>query len=233
MISAGNSKLGSIRNWSLPVLKTCPGASAICEKLCYASKGRAGTKANRDKYERNLTDSTFPNWVGDMIAKITAADDTYFRVHVAGDFYDADYVEKWRQIAQGCPKTTFVAYTRSWAAPGMLESLTQLASEPNFVLWFSTDSTMGQPPAVARVRIAYLSCNDTDVPAYPVDLVFRDKPKTLKKKMGLHNSWVCAYEQCSVEKSKVTCDRCRYCYRQRPGVNDVSQVSYNRDAAAA
>jgi hypothetical protein len=47
----------------------------------------------------------------DFVARITAEIHRRgvqtLRIHVSGDFYEADYVKKWAAITRRCPRTTF------------------------------------------------------------------------------------------------------------------------------
>jgi hypothetical protein len=36
----------------------------------------------------------------------------YFRIHVAGDFVDQGCLDEWIGLAQGCPETNFLAFTK-------------------------------------------------------------------------------------------------------------------------
>jgi len=68
------------------------------------------------------------------------------RVHVGGDFYDADYAEKWLEIGKRFPEVRFLAYTRSWRVPEVREILEEIRKLPNFALYASTDVDTGPPP---------------------------------------------------------------------------------------
>ena len=110
-----------------------------------------------------------------MIAEIRRGMVRVVRVHTSGDFYDAGYVRKWAEVARACPGTAFFAYTRSWRREEVLAELIGLARLPNVFLWFSEDRDTGRPPAVPRVRRAYLLADgeaEDGVPA-DADLVFR------------------------------------------------------------
>lgn len=164
-------------------------------------------------WERNRLACEAPGWVEAMIADIAKHGDDYIRIHVAGDFYSQEYINAWLQIVRNCPQTTFVAYTRSWNCAELLPGLEELSRENNFVLWFSVDSSMPQPPVVPGVRVAFLSCSDDDVPDYPIDLIFRDNPKTPAK--SLKGVRVCPYEQHIVDKKQIQCRKCLICYKRK------------------
>jgi len=74
-----------------------------------------------------------------------------FRLHVSGDFFNADYCSAWFEICKAFPQTRFWGYTRSWANPEMREALERLRDLPNMQLLASTDPTMPLPPDGWRV----------------------------------------------------------------------------------
>lgn len=211
MLRLGNSKLGlAIWTFSLPAGTTCPGASPICERLCYAKKGRFSFRGVKAFYRRNLSISRGPNFVAKTIREIREKGVQNVRVHTSGDFYSAAYTARWRKIVRACPKTTFFAYTRSWRIPDILDELVLLAAEPNFYLWLSCDRDTGEPPVIPKVRRAWMAADDADVPPFPVDLVFRDKRTTpLKRMRGI---LVCPTNQKIQRKEKITCTTCRLCF---------------------
>jgi hypothetical protein len=97
-----------------------------------------------------------------MIADLKRQFARVVRVHVAGDFYDEDYTQKWLEVIQELPHVQFFAYTRSWRVSDILPSLIQLAREPNMHLWWSIDRETGGAPFVPGVRVAYMAINDID-----------------------------------------------------------------------
>jgi len=68
------------------------------------------------------------------------------RLHVAGDFYEGEYVDKWIEICKALPGWKFYSYTRSWQIPEIKERLEELRRLDNFVLYASTDEYTGKPP---------------------------------------------------------------------------------------
>jgi hypothetical protein len=193
--------------------KTCPGASEICSKICYAKKGYYSYTSVKQSYARNEQLRTFADWESKVIDEIKHNKVKTFRIHASGDFDSVNYILKWLRIVQSCPDTNFYAYTRSWAEPYMLDALLQLSAQANMQLWWSTDKSMPEPPRNARVKIAYVSVDSEDAPIYPVDLVFRHKPgKVPIKKMGVNNALVCPVENGVTYKIKMTCERCGFCF---------------------
>ena len=233
MLTHKNSKLGSrIWAWSLPVFKTCPGASAVCKAVCYADRGHLLMLNRRGFYESRLAVSRQTSFVSRIVSSVRANSVDVLRVHVSGDFYSADYVHKWRLIARRCRTTQFYAYTRSWADPSIRHALWQLGREPNFQLWLSTDRSMPRPPRWQGVRTCYLMTNDDDQPAYPVDLVFRDKTPSIMKRAA-NGSLVCPYDN---GVTTTNCSQCKLCWRAqksngKPAAASLPLVSLSIDAA--
>jgi hypothetical protein len=131
------------------------------------------------------------------------------RIHTSGDFYDVAYIRRWIRIVKALSDVTFYTYTRAWMEPCLLEELKKLGRLHNMVLWLSTDRTMPQPPRDLGFPVGYLSTNDSDVPKYPVDIVFRDKPTTPRRMLG--GNLVCPFEQ--LDGRKITCTHCKLCFQ--------------------
>ena len=221
LLSAGNTKLGpSIRSFSLPhgTDRDCPGRTAVCTRLCYVSRYTQrfalSYQGNRDQADR-----------ADFVQRMTAEARLYrtVRVHTAGDFYSAEYVRKWIQIARGSPHTLFYAYTRSWRGGDsrLLEALVELSRLPNTVVNISTDRDTGIPGWLHQAfggwrRLVYMAVDDQDIPrdlqGQPerVQIVFRVKRSTVRAKQG--GSTVCPAEN-GISDNSVTCERCRLCFR--------------------
>ena len=211
MLSRGNTKLGSrIWAWNLPVVKTCPGASAACLELCYARRGRFHSPTVQAAHWQNLERAEHARFVPRLVDYLAWQNIQCVRIHVSGDFYSARYVRKWLAVVRQSPHITFYAYTRSWRVPRLRKALLELAACPNFSLWLSSDSSLPRPPVWPGCRTCYLSQRDEDLPGYPVDLVFRDQPQSVRKHLG--GALVCPAENGVTE---MTCDRCRLCWHAR------------------
>lgn len=214
MLYPGNGKLGAgIWTWSIPPVSTCPGRSVECEKLCYARGGFFAMPSVMGAYAKNLELAKRSDFPALVRAELLAKGIQTLRIHVAGDFYDADYTRKWLKIIRQNRQTRFFAFTRSWRDPKVLPILLELAREKNLQLWFSWDRAMPYPPRVKNVRIAYMSVRDDDVPSKHVDLVFRTKRLSTMKFMG--PAVVCPHEQGVERKIPVTCTSCRLCFETK------------------
>lgn len=204
---------------------TCIGETSVCER-CYAKRGAFLRASVKKRYEENYEASMLPSFVPDMVYSIRAARAELFRKHVSGDYYDAEYVDKWRQVLRATPGTQFWAYTRSWQDEEVAFSLAALAAMPNMQLWLSADRKTGRPPIIPFTRVAYMSVHDLDKPAYPCDLVFRDRVRT--KQLFMNGNRVCPVENGTVAGGEMTCERCGLCWDQEKLV----KLAYKSTAVA-
>ena len=209
-ITHSNTKLGKlIWGWTIPALFTCPGATALCKRLCYALKGFFFIGNVKKSHERNYNESLSDDFVQIMNVDILRNFVRVARVHVGGDFYSVEYIHKWIKIVRANPNVLFYAYTRSWSDHEFWVHLLQLAKEPNFHMWWSCDRETGKPPVSRFAKTAYLMEDDNDLPPYKVDLVFRDKATTVLKYTP-EGSLVCPYDNGITE---TTCSQCKICFR--------------------
>jgi len=208
VLAKGNEKLGRrLWSWSLPAVSTCPGATALCKKLCYATRGRY--RMMHRPFDANLRKARSKHFVARMSKRISRMRrGRVVRIHVSGDFESAKYVRKWIEVIRANPQVTFYAYTRSWRVTKLKKSLRELAKLPNMRLWLSCDQETGPPPRWSGSRRCYLCKDDQDQPTYPVELVFREKHKTVMKTVA--GSAVCPVENGATPN--MTCDKCRLCF---------------------
>ncbi len=143
MFSPGNTKLGRILNFSLPPVTTCPGATSWCKKHCYARKGylKAGSVQKRWQENYELTQrEDFVDIAVKLLERWKKKGYKIVRLHVAGDFYSQEYLNKWFEIARRLPDIKFVAYTRSW--------MLNFANKPaNMLIYYSVDPETRHFPA--------------------------------------------------------------------------------------
>jgi hypothetical protein len=124
---------------------SCPGATSVCETICYAGKLEKVFKGVRNVLVSNYEQLLFENLAGkillldemiqefeDECEKRNA--DKLFRIHWDGDFFDEEYTKAWRIVINAHPDVQFWAYTRSDFAVPMLINI------PNLALYFSADS---------------------------------------------------------------------------------------------
>lgn len=109
--------------WSLPSGITCPYATDMCRKRCFAKKNES-FKNVRDSRERNLEETQKDSFIDDMIQHLehhlsrpkAKNKKIFVRIHTSGDFYNLDYLIKWVYISEhfkGNDKILFQAYTKS------------------------------------------------------------------------------------------------------------------------
>ncbi len=98
-VSRWNTKVGVLPSFSLPVLKTYPGKTEFCSRLCYGLSGRFTKPRMREIYQSNLEASKQADFVERIAREILKTKAKVFRLHVVGDFYSVEYLE-----AVACPK---------------------------------------------------------------------------------------------------------------------------------
>lgn len=138
MLIAGNSTMpSSVGIFNIPALKTCT-PSDWCKEHCYALQGRFVwkpiKKAHEWRYKESLKDS-FPY---KMIKEIKRRRSLkWIRIHITGDFYSKEYVDKWNIVARSFPEIIFRTNTkRQDLIPYMFATF-----PPNVVLRESIDTT--------------------------------------------------------------------------------------------
>jgi hypothetical protein len=164
-----NGKQANIANtFGLPsgTMFSCPGATSVCETICYAGKLEKVFKGVRVNLLHNwelLKDAdylTMYNLLHEMIGEFVSDCDKrgaekLFRIHWDGDFFSEEYTTAWRDVICDFEDVQFWAYTRSDFAVPLLINI------PNLGLYFSMDSAnkvLGTRLAVEYgVKLAYLA----------------------------------------------------------------------------
>ena len=156
MISPGNSKMGALPSFSISTLSCdmIPGPDEQgCKKHCYAKRHIEIYPAAKASYLRNFECSKQPEFEALMNIEIQTSKVVkkigILRIHVAGDFYSQDYIDKWIRIAKANPTISFYAYTKAY-------TLDFSARPDNFVMKLSDDKDIWRPyqsrfDGVARV----------------------------------------------------------------------------------
>ena len=166
-----NGKQAAIANtFGLPAGKafSCPGATSVCESVCYAGKLEKlfkGVKANLLhnwdllKDADQLTMETLLNeMINDFKADCVKKDaPMLFRIHWDGDFFNDIYTNAWKNVITNNPAIQFWVYTRVKNAALILKDVSNLS------LYFSADSenvkTAVDLKINSGVRMAYLAKN--------------------------------------------------------------------------
>ena len=163
-----NGKQAAIANtFGLPAGKaySCPGATSICESVCYAGKLEKlfpAVKTNLlHNWEllRNADTNTMLILLDEMIVEFIADCEKknatkLFRIHWDGDFFNDTYTYAWKVIIENHPDIQFWVYTRVKAAALILKDISNLS------LYYSTDDEnkeIGHELKVNEgIRLAYL-----------------------------------------------------------------------------
>jgi hypothetical protein len=164
-----NGKTPTIANtFGLPAGKafSCPGATSICENVCYAGKLEKLYKGVKEVLFHNwalLKDAnseTMINLIDEMIIDFHKDCDKrsapkLFRIHWDGDFFNDTYTYAWKTIIEKYPDTQFWVYTRVKNAALILDGISNLS------LYYSTDDDNKEIGHELRanaktLRLAYL-----------------------------------------------------------------------------
>jgi len=166
-----NGKQASIANtFGLPAGKSysCPGATSVCESVCYAGKLEKVFPTVKKNLLHNwalLKDADLETMQGlltdminDFIADCNKRDaDKLFRIHWDGDFFSDTYAEAWKQVILNNTDIQFWVYTRVKSAALILKDIENLS------LYFSADSenikTAVDLKLTNGIRMAYLAKN--------------------------------------------------------------------------
>jgi ferredoxin len=166
-----NGKQASIANtFGLPAGKaySCPGATSVCESVCYAGK--------LEKVFPTVKKNLLHNWAllkdadhDTMEALLTEMIEEFivdcerrnakmlFRIHWDGDFFSDEYAFAWKHVILNHPNVQFWVYTRVKSAAVMLKDIDNLS------LYYSTDSENKDTGIDLKnthgVRLAYLAKN--------------------------------------------------------------------------
>jgi hypothetical protein len=166
-----NGKQSALANtFGLPAGKaySCPGATSICESVCYAGK--------LEKLFPTVKKNLLHNWEllrnADMETMLVLLDEMIvdfindcnkkdapklFRIHWDGDFFNDTYTNAWKTVITNHPEIQFWVYTRVRSAALILNGIDNLS------LYYSTDSenkAIGVDLKINNgVRLAYLAKN--------------------------------------------------------------------------
>jgi hypothetical protein len=166
-----NGKQASIANtFGLPAGKaySCPGATTICETVCYAGKLEKifpGVKKNLLHNWELLKDAdgvTMSSLLNEMIDEFIVDCNKrnapkLFRIHWDGDFFNDTYTMAWKEVILNYPDIQFWVYTRVKSAALILKGTQNLS------LYYSTDSENKEIGVELKkdhgIRLAYLAKN--------------------------------------------------------------------------
>lgn len=212
MLSQGTTKLGeAIFGWSIPPVRTCPGRSETCSRLCYATHGRFATNKVKKLMQWRFEQSKRKDFVDLMVDEIYRRGVLVCRIHVSGDFYSPTYTGAWTSIAARSPQTRFFAYTRSYRVEAIETALREFSALENVRLWYSADAEMGYPEDVPEgVRVAWLQ--DSERKPDTADLVFQVRKVREKEPGRVSLPLVCPQETPEGKRRGTTCASCQICW---------------------
>lgn len=183
-LSDDNTKLKADGIWSfnlIPVIH-CPMAGA-CKLYCYATVGQQAFRSGVLRRARAFLATMQADFVERMVAEINRAVKRGLRavrVHDSGDFYSAEYMLAWFEIARRLPHVRFYAYTKMVVLARRLASVTPT----NFRLIQSLggigDARIDRSLAHSRIfdslddllAAGYADASESDAPA-----AFGDNPR--------------------------------------------------------
>ena len=165
-----NGKTPTIANtFGLPAGKafSCPGATSVCESVCYAGKLERVYKGVRAVLLHNwelLKDAdkeTMISLLNEMIVDFKNDCEKkeapkLFRIHWDGDFFNDTYAYAWKDVIETHSDVQFWVYTRVRSAATILNGISNLS------LYFSTDEENKEIALELKtngVRLAYLAKN--------------------------------------------------------------------------
>jgi hypothetical protein len=166
-----NGKTPTIANtFGLPAGKSysCPGATSVCESVCYAGKLEKVFPTVKKNLLHNwelLKDAdsdTMVSLLSEMIDEFIKDCDKrnaqkLFRIHWDGDFFNDTYTNAWKTVILNNPSIQFWVYTRVKSAALILNGIDNLS------LYYSTDSEnvkIGVDLKINNgIRLAYLAKN--------------------------------------------------------------------------
>ncbi len=136
-----NGKTPAIANtFGLPAGKafSCPGATSICESVCYAGKLEKVYKGVRDVLMHNwnlLKDADEPtmvdlleNMINDFRKDCEKKNaKLLFRIHWDGDFFNDTYARAWQYVILTNADIQFWVYTRVKSAALILDNIANLS----------------------------------------------------------------------------------------------------------
>lgn len=178
-LATPNGKQAKINNaFGLPsgTAFSCPGATSVCERVCYAGKlerlfpGMRASMLHNWELIRDASFATMVTLLSEVISDFRADCVKWdapmeFRIHHDGDFFSRDYAHAWATVVRLNPDIQFWVYTRSFT-PG-INVVDLIADIPNLAVYLSVDSVNRGYASVIRdeypsVRFATLAQTAAD-----------------------------------------------------------------------
>lgn len=121
---------------------SCPGATSVCERICYAGKIEKQYVNVFRTLNRNFEELLYADYLGGIPAmralivemltefvteSVRKSAPLLFRIHWDGDFFSADYATAWADAMRLFPNVQFWAYTRTFSVAHILSSVENLS----------------------------------------------------------------------------------------------------------
>lgn len=214
LLVLGNGKLGSlVYHFSLPPVRTCPGSTALCRKLCYARHGHYHFPNVQEALAWRLT-QTYRGDFADRIAwELLAGKADLMRWHVAGDLYSPSYAYKVLDAIQLTPGVRHWIYTRSWRQGAFGPVLGAIAAQKNARVWYSADEESGPPKFLPRgVKVAWMHTPKAQVPKSAGLVFLPDQVQRLPLPLTVLNR-SCPTDDPRDRSDSLDCRTCGECWR--------------------
>jgi hypothetical protein len=227
-VTAKSQTVKSANSFGLPSGKafSCPGATSVCEAICYAGKLEKIYKGVRNVLTNNFNALVSTDYAG-MVALLAAminsfvaesdkkGHDKIFRIHWDGDFFSADYARAWAQVVRDNPDVTFWVYTRSFVPA--LNVIPIIAGIDNLAVYLSVDSENMQYAAPVLldypdVRVAALAKTASEAKAFFPEERVISCPENVGKKLPL------VVDKVGDGNGKGACAACGICVYSRNNV---------------
>lgn len=124
VLAGGQHKVGDIPRFNLPPLWTCGRNCKHCKRQCYVLKDYVGprkksvAKSHARNYNAIVENLESVEYY--LTMWIHKHQPRFFRIHASGDFFipglrdEALYAWMWYRVAQACPNTRFLAFTKAY-----------------------------------------------------------------------------------------------------------------------
>lgn len=139
-IKKSGNKTELVYNFGIPAFKsidgllTCPNATN-CVTGCYAKQGTYNFNNVKNAYESRLSLTFKDSFSEDMNSHIKSlkrqGKRLNIRIHDSGDFYSAEYLNKWLDVIKSNPDVRFYAYTK------MISMFKEIVLPENFTVIYS------------------------------------------------------------------------------------------------
>jgi hypothetical protein len=198
--------------WKSPLRDggTCPGASAECQTICYASRPVVEDGIVSAMWAKNSQTADVPPIPDEA---------TLIRLHISGDFDTYDYIVNWIARMVERPDVTMWVYTRSWRVPSLLPALEVLRALPNVQMFASMDVSVPELPPEGWRR-AWIDGDPRvgrpfGIKAHTTDAEAISPWKTFEEEIDARKVLICPEET----KAVANCEQCGFCFKGQR--NDV------------